>query len=137
MKKSFAIIFIVIGILGYLLTGCAKQTDTTPDSVTRSSYLGRWSVTESWTKLTYEVNITADPGSSDGVFISNFANTGSSATPAGAVVKGSSIILDANQVISGITINGSGSLSGTTINWNYTLNNGADLINAVAIYSKI
>ena len=84
-----------------------------------------------------EVNITADPGSDDGVFISNFANTGSSSTPAGAKIAGTSIILDANQIIGdGLKINGSGSLSGTKINWNYTLDDGANLIHAVATYTK-
>jgi len=103
----------------------------------RFLFLGKWSVIETWTKLTYEVNITADPGSNDGVFISNFANTGSSGIPAGATIAGTSIVLDANQVIGdGLIINGSGNLSGTKINWNYTLDDGADIIHAIATYTK-
>ena len=130
---KFLLPVILAGFLS--IAGCTEKSDNT-DTPTRSSYLGRWSVTESSRKLTYEVNITADPGSGDGIFISNFANTGWSSTPAGAVVAGNSVVLDANQVISGITINGSGVLSGTRINWNYTLHDGADLINAVAVYTK-
>lgn len=118
------------------LAGCTKDS-TTPDTGTRSAFLGKWSVNETWTKLSYEVTISADPNSSNGVFISNFGGTGSSGIPAGAEVNGSSIILDANQVIGGgIKINGSGNLSGTKITWNYTLDDGATLIHAVATYTK-
>jgi hypothetical protein len=116
--------------------GCTKETTTT-DSGTRSSFLGKWSVSETYTKLSYEVNITEDPNSSNGVFISNFAMTGSSSIPASAEINGSSIILDPNQVIgTGLTINGNGNLSGTKITWNYTILDGATLINAIAIYTK-
>jgi len=120
------------------LTGCTKEATPDPDpSDARSAFLGRWSVNETWTKLAYEVNITADPGSTDGVFISNFANTGSSGIPAGARIAGTSIVLDANQVIGdGLKINGSGNLSGTRITWNYTLDDGATLIHAIATYTK-
>ena len=135
MKRSFAILSLIFVIFIFSFTGCAKQNDTTPESVTRSSYLGNWNVTDSTLRQAYTVNITADPNSSDGVFISRFANLGSSAT-AGAVVKGNSIILDANQVISDIIINGSGTLSGTKINWQYTLNTGADLSTIIAVYTK-
>ena len=113
MKKINSVFYLIVMIIGFLFSGCTEKTDTTPENATRSSYIGKWSVSESWNKLAYEVNITADQGSTDGVFISNFANTGTSSIPAGAVVSGSSIVLDANQVISGITINGAGTLSGT------------------------
>jgi hypothetical protein len=113
----------------------SNSGDTTPDTGTRSAFLGKWLVTP--TKLTYEVNITADPNSSDGVFISNFAAMGTSSVPASAYVNGNMIILDADQVIGdGVTVNGSGSLSGTRIIWNYTLFDGADLIQVSETYTR-
>jgi hypothetical protein len=127
---------VMLIFISIIITGCTEKVDPSGDPSTRDNFLGKWSVSESWTKLTYEVTITADPGTADGVFISNFANTTTAATPAAAVVNGNSIILDPDQVISGLTINGSGVLTGTRINWNYTLFDGADLINSVAIYSK-
>ncbi|MDP1623975.1 MAG: hypothetical protein Q8M08_16750 [Bacteroidales bacterium] len=131
--KTFITFFLLS--LTVVFAGCTKDEDTTPSS--RDAFLGKWSVTETWTKLSYEVTISADPSSSNGVFIYNFAGTGSSSVPAGAVVEGTSINLDANQVIgTGLKINGSGILSGTKISWNYTLNDGATLINAVATYTK-
>ena len=137
MKNSIVIIVITIIATTFILTGCAKDSNTTPDSGTRTSFIGNWSVSETWTKLAYEVKISADPNSADGVFISNFANTGTTSIPASAAVNGSSIILDANQVIGeGLKINGSGNLSGTKISWNYTLDDGATQINAIAIYTK-
>ena len=136
MKNNTVINILLTIALATMLTGCTKDSGTTPDTGSRSSFLGKWLVTPT-TKLTYEVNITTDPNSSNGVFISNFAGLGTSSIPASASVSGTSITLDANQVIGdGITINGSGSLSGTKIKWNYTLFNGADLINVSETYTK-
>jgi hypothetical protein len=137
--KSISLTFLLLClVLTLSLTGCTKEANPDPGSTdARSAFLGHWSVNETWTKLTYEVNITADPGSNDGVFISNFANTGTSGIPAGAKVAGASIFLDANQIIGdGLKINGSGNLAGNKITWSYTLDNGADLINAIATYTK-
>ena len=137
MKNSIFIIVIAIIATTFILTGCTKDSNTNPDSSTRTSFIGNWSVSETWTKLAYEVKISADPNSADGVFISNFANTGATSIPASASVNGSSIILDANQVIGeGLKINGSGNLSGTKISWSYSIDNGADQFNATAIYTK-
>jgi hypothetical protein len=136
--KNLKFIIAILGIsMAFAMNGCVKDSDTTPDSGTRSAFLGKWSVSETWTKAAYEVTISADPNSTNGVFITNFANIGVSYPPAGAEIDGSSIILDPNQVIGdGITINGNGNLSGTKINWNYNLNDGANLINAIAVYTK-
>jgi len=138
MKNYKINIVLAFLVITFMLTGCTKEANPGPDPTdARSAFLGRWTVNETWTKLTYEVNITADPGSNDGVFISNFANTGSSGIPAGATIAGTSIVLDANQVIGdGLIINGSGNLSGAKINWNYTLDDGADIIHAIATYTK-
>jgi len=136
MKNSIVINIIITLALTITLAGCTKDSATTPGTGNRSAFLGKWMVTPT-TKLTYEANITADPNSSNGVFISNFAGLGSSSIPASAAVNGTSISLDANQVIGdGITVNGSGSLSGTKITWHYTLFNGADLITVSETYTK-
>ncbi|MCX6269113.1 MAG: hypothetical protein NTW16_17465 [Bacteroidetes bacterium] len=136
--KNIKITFSILAIaLTFVLSGCAKDSETTPDAGTREAFLGKWSVSETWTKLSYEVTISADPSSSNGVFISNFANTGTSSVPASAAVNGSTILLDTPQVIGDdITITGSGNLSGTKIVWSYSLDNGASLINAIATYTR-
>ncbi|MCK9220387.1 MAG: hypothetical protein M0P47_10100 [Bacteroidales bacterium] len=136
-SKLFVILF---PCLVFIFSSCAKVADPEPVSTdNRTVFLGHWSVNESWTRFTYDVTITADPNSSDGVFIANFANTGSTSVPAGASISGKKIILDPNQVIGeGLTINGSGiySASGPVINWNYTIFDGADLITASATYTR-
>jgi hypothetical protein len=132
--KTFNIIFILALVsLSFVFTGCTKD-DSTPDS-DRSAYIGKWNVTP--TKLTYEVTISEDPNTSNGVFISNFALIGSTYPPASAEVNGSSIVLDANQVIGdGLVVNGSGVFSGNKITWNYTIFDGADLTNVSETYTR-
>lgn len=134
--KSTVSLFTLL-FLGFLIIGgCTEKENTADPESPRDAFIGRWSVSETWTKLSYEVQISADPGSSDGVFISNFGNLGSSSTPAGAYVSSTSITLDSDQIIANFTINGSGYLSKSKIYWNYTMNDGATLIQAVAVYTK-
>ena len=136
MKRKLIYLLLLLPLM-VVFSGCAKD-NSGGNTVSRDSFLGKWSVVENWTKLTYEVSITSDPNSADGVFIHQFAGTSSSSVPASAAVSGSSIVLDANQVIGdGLTINGSGTLSGTKITWSYTLDDGANQIHAIAVYTKL
>jgi len=138
MKKSFSYILLVILLGTGYLQSCTTDSSADSDPVNaREAFLGRWNVSETWTKLSYEVTITADPNSETGVFIYNFANTGSGSIPAGASVSGSVITLDPDQVIGeGLTINGSGNYSNSKIQWGYTLIDGATRIDAIATYSR-
>lgn len=137
MKKQSVIFALVLLLTVAFTQGCTEKADDTGTPVDRSAFLGIWNVSERTTKgSNYKVNISADPGSANGVFISNFGNLGSASTPAGAFINGSTITLDADQVIQDIKINGSGKISGNTIEWNYTLNTGADLFTVEATYSR-
>jgi len=139
MKKIFSYI---ISILTLMVLGFSACTDTDPTPAPadpRQAYAGIWSVTETETKLTYEVSIELDQKSQNGgVFVYNFANAGSTSNPAYAFVSGNTISLEVNQVIGdGWIINGSGVLSGNKINWPYTLNDGANLHHLAAEYTKL
>jgi hypothetical protein len=136
MNKRVSILFLLVSLTVMIFQGCTEKTEDPVGGVTRSSYLGKWLVTETTKGSSYEVNITADPSSSDGIFISNFANLGYSVPPAGATVNGSTITLDPDQIIDGLKINGSGSLSGNKITLTYTINTGADLNTYYATYTK-
>lgn len=138
MKRSISIGLLILILFGVGISACTKESNSDPESTdSRTAFIGRWNVSETWTKLSYEVNIVTDPNSTDGVFIYNFANTGSAGLPAGASIDGKVITLDPGQVIGeGWTINGSGNMSGTKIYWNYTMNDGATLIYAIATYTK-
>lgn len=137
MKKQSVIFAFAVLLAALFVQGCTEKADDPGNPVDRSSFLGTWNVSEKTVKgSNYQVSITADPGSQDGVFISNFANLGPESTPAGAYISGSAITLDPDQVIKDIKINGSGKLSGSTMKWTYTLNTGAELFTIEATYSR-
>ncbi|MEI7663943.1 MAG: hypothetical protein WCK34_17180 [Bacteroidota bacterium] len=138
MKTIKVTLALLMLALAMTIGGCAKDSATTPSDpgTTRDSFIGRWSVTENYTKFAYEVTISADPGSANGVLIAGFGNTLPTGPAAGAVVSGSKITLDANLQIDGLKFVGSGTLSGTKINWNYTVDDGANLLHSIAVYTK-
>ena len=138
MKRSTGYLLILVAFLEIGLSSCEVDPKPSPADV-REAFLGIWSVTETERKLTYEVTIELDPGTQNGwVFISNFANAGSTSAPAYAFVSNNTITLETDQVIGdGWIINGSGTLSGSTINWHYTLNDKANLHNISAIFTRL
>ena len=135
MKTSSFYLILLLGSITFLFNACGKDSPSPTDD--RSSFLGQWRVNETKKNQTYNVEITADINSTDGVLIYQFGNFGSSIA-AGASVSGNIITLDPDQeIVSGIIINGSGILSGAKISWNYSINNGADSTTVMAIYTKI
>jgi hypothetical protein len=129
----------IIAMLAFLvITGCQKESSTTPSSDARTAFIGNWSVQESWVKYSYEARIAADTTSKTGVLIYNFAGIGYSYPPAKALVSGNTITLDPNEIIGdNLTVNGSGILSGTSIiKWSYTINDGATLRQVTSTFTK-
>lgn len=116
--------------------GKEQMIQTNPDAST--FYLGEWWVYETTTKLSYVVNITRDQNKSEVVLISNFAYIGSEFPPARATVNGPIISLVSDQVIGNSWIvNGSGTVTeNDEIIWNYSINNGNDLLYFIAEYSR-
>ena len=123
-----------------LFYGCGKDSSNTPTPAAgkdRDAFIHTWNVSDSAYKQTYEVTILTDPNSADGVLISGFAHTLPTDPYAGAVISGTKITLDPNQVIGdGLKINGSGTLSGSVITWKYTVSTGADLFTYKAVYTR-
>lgn len=143
MKKRHFTITCLIVIMMQVLVACSPDNssdlDPTPTDP-RAKFAGNWSVNETWTKLNYVVTITIDDGTGTGVWISNFANTGSSGLPALAYVSDNNITLAGpdQSIGEGLIVKGGGTISGTNkINWNYTINDGATLFTAVAVYTKL
>ncbi len=140
MKKfvSVSSLFLVFLMLG--LQACMKDSTDPDNSDARSKYLGRWSVSETWHKSSYEATILADSNSTGGIFIQNFANTTAyTGNPAAGSISGNNISLYADQVIGDDwIINGGGTYDPETgkITFNYTIFDGATLITATAIYTK-
>lgn len=136
MKVTF---WATLLILQVFLFSCNTDTTTPDQTDARLTFVGVWSVNENWTKLSYEVSITTDAATTDGVYIENFAGSGAG-VKTHAKISGSSItIIPTPQALSnGWSItSGSGSMEGTTkINWNYVFNDEANTYTAVAVYTK-
>jgi hypothetical protein len=138
MNRTIPFILVLLFAVSTGFLACEDDPEPAPADE-RLAFTGTWRVNETETKLTYEVDIQIDPRSQNGgVYIYNFANAGSSSAPAYAYVSGNTITLEVNQVIGdGWVINGSGILSGSTIDWPYTLNDGANLYAISAVFQKI
>ena len=138
MKRTYSLIWFLLFVFSTGFLACEDDPEPAPADE-RQAFAGAWRVNETETKLTYEVDIQLDPRSlNGGVYIYNFANAGSSSAPAYAYVSGNTITLEVNQVIGdGWIINGSGILSGSTIDWPYTLNDGANLHTISAIFQRL
>jgi hypothetical protein len=115
-----------------------SQTITIND-VTHN-FIGFWTVSENWNKLTYEVAITSDPISCDGVYIENFAGSGTG-VKTHAKISGNKITISPLPQTLGngwIIESGSGNLQqgSTKITWNYIFNDLANTYTAIATYTK-
>lgn len=136
MKTLKSVIGITILSLILLSSGCTTEDNSNVSPDTRSKFLGTWSVNESQKKNVYEVTISADPNAGNRVFINNFGGVGSGR--ATAFISGSSITLDPDQNIGNLVFNGSGTMNSgsNSMNWNYSINDGADLTYYTAVFTK-
>lgn len=137
LRSGLILWFLVVAATSFIT--CTDEDPEPSPADARQAFAGTWQVTETETKLTYTAEIQIDPRSlNGGVFIINFANAGSSSEPAYAIVSNKTITLEVNQVIGDDwIINGSGILSGSTINWPYTLNDGANLHTIQATFVRL
>jgi hypothetical protein len=136
MKKINSYILLVFLLTGFFLSSCNKDNGTTP-ALTRDSLTGKWLVSESKKKATYEVSISIDPVSSNGILINNFGGGGLDVNVI-AYLSGVTVSLKSDQLLAnGWIVNGNGTVSGTTrINWTYTYHDGADLNTVQAVFAK-
>jgi len=141
MKKNSSrfFFFLLLSLFPFGFYSC-QETETEPDQTDpRDKYLGVWSVNEQWTKLTYEVNITAISGSSTGIYIENFAASGSGVKTRAEVSGNYVEISPLPQTLSTgwIITSGSGALSGATkMNWDYVFDDQANTYTATAVFTK-
>ena len=126
-------------LIMFFLTSCAKDDPTPSPTDPRANFIGSWNVNENWTKLTFEVTITADANSSNGVVLDDFAGSGTG-IKTHAIVSGNGIVISPlPQALSNgwVIQSGSGALQGTsTINWGYVFSDQANQYTAVAVFTK-
>jgi hypothetical protein len=110
------------GILILMFSSCLPAgEDVNPDDPV-AKFLGTWRVSETCTRMNYNVEITSDPGNSSQVFIYNFGNPGAGYDPAVGLVVTNTIYVSSQNIGEGWTVNGQGTyLSNGTISWNYDL----------------
>jgi hypothetical protein len=115
------IFLILISLLAIQIPACVPTEDVNPDDPV-AKFLGSWKVTETCSRMNYNVEIQQDPGNSAQVLIYNFGNPGSGYDPAVGLVVTNSIIVSSQTIGEGWTVSGTGTYqSGGTISWDYTL----------------
>lgn len=131
-------IFLLILFAGFF-TSCIDEIDD-PFADPVEKYLGNWKASESSTLFgpgyVYDVSISRNPSNSTEILISNFYMQGWN-EKARALVTGNSLTILEQAICDGsILIKGNGQLSGGKITLTYTADDGADLDNVSATYTK-
>jgi hypothetical protein len=135
MKKIFKTGLFVLTILFW--SACAEEDPIEPDTDAREKFLGTWSVQEKiggQVTGAYQSEVTNDAGNTSRISIGNIFNLGAGSSVK-AVVAGSSLDIS-EQVVTGITIQGSGLFSGERFTLNYSANDGTGAQTVEAVYSK-
>ncbi len=126
------VLYIFVSVL--LFASCTGE-DLSPDHPPGvSDYTGSWNVQEDCSKSGYSVEISADYSDSTKVYISNFAQLGYDMQVHANISE--DLITVLKQTVDGTEVQGNGTLSGDKITWSYSLNDGADLIQCSAIYTR-
>jgi len=136
MSKSinlFGILFFAL-----FLISC-EDTDSINPQDDRDAFLGTWNVDETCLRLPYQVTIIKDPTNSSQVIINNFWLIGPGEKAPYAIVAGSRIEIPQQVIFNDekTTVKGSGILNKKEIEWEYSVNDGADLYLCTATYEKI
>lgn len=137
MMKSLKLISYIV--LTLLLVACTEDTDVIDPQDDRDAFLGTWNVDETCNRIPYQVTITKDPTNSSQVIINNFWLIGPDEKAPYAIVAGSNIVIPQQNINNEekTIVKGSGVMNKNTIEWEYTVNDGADLYTCTAIYEKI
>ena len=137
MIKSVKLIGCLVFTL--LIISCTEENDIVNPQDDRDTFLGTWNVNETCNRIPYQVTIIKDPTNSSQVIITNFWLIGPDEEAPYAIVAGSSIVIPQQNICNDgkTTVKGSGILNKEIIEWEYTVNDGADLYTCVATYEKI
>ncbi len=133
MKNLFktSILFFTL----FLLTACEKD----PDIVSREDLVGKWTCIDelNGAKDSYKVNISLNETVENQVFLFNFGSLGTSVQAYGIVSDGEVSVPLQDIGTTGFSVNGRGVIiNEKKIEWQYTLENGADRQDFVAVYNK-
>ncbi len=138
MKKTFRYIFILASLTS-LLVSCDPDDNPPDDTDPRDKFVGSWSCNENSHQMgtsTFTVTISLNSGNSSQIYVANFYQLGTSQKVYAVVAGDNATIPD--QSVSGVSVKGSGSItsSNTKIDWNYYVNDGADIDTCTAVFTK-
>jgi hypothetical protein len=126
MKKVFKS-FLAIAIIGAVttVTSCTKTCDPGYEgddckTEIRAKFIGQYAGPETCTVGTDNYTITVGRSSTDALKIT-FANVYNQAYTAVATVDGSSFTVETQNVATDVTVAGTGTLSGNTLTFTYTI----------------
>ena len=126
MKKIFSSLFIMAAITAMVSTSsCTKVCDEGYEgsdckTEVRAKFLGQYQGNETCTVGTDAYTLTVAASSTDvlKISLSNVYNQGFTAV---ATVNGNAITVESQTVASGVTVSGTGTLTGTTIAFTYAI----------------
>lgn len=125
----------------FLITvvSCTEDADPFNPQDDRDAYVGVWNVDETCNRIPYQVTIVKDLTNSSQVIITNFWLIGPDEKAPYAIVAGNSIVIPQQNIFNDekTIVKGSGVLDKNIIEWEYTVNDGADLYTCTATYEKI
>ena len=141
MKKSYKYLVLLSFLAMFLFQGCVDELLDDPFADPVEKFLGNWRAEESSTVYgqgyVYTVVISRNPQNSSEILISNFYYQGVH-EKARALVTGNTLTIMRQKICDNtIEIQGSGTLSGGRINLQYTADDGADLDQVTAVYTKL
>ena len=111
----------MLSLMVLIMPACLPTDDVDPDDPV-DKFLGTWKVNETCSRMSYDVDISKDPGNSAQVLIYNFGNPGAGYDPAVGLVVSNTIQISPQTIGEGWTVSGKGTYkSDGTISWNYTL----------------
>lgn len=134
LTRLLSLVFITLFFIA-----CTEDSDLINPQDDRDLFLGTWNVNETCNRGAYQVTITKDPTNSSQVIINNFWLIGPNEKAPYAIVAGSNIVIPQQNIYNDekTIVKGSGVLDEDIIEWEYTVNDGADLYTCTATYEKI
>lgn len=129
--KNLTMLLIFVFSIGFI--GC-DTSDSNGDDDPVEKYLGTWKVSDQPARLNYEVIIERNPANTAYILLNNFADLGGNAV---GLVVGNSVIIDKQTLVDEFQVEGTGSyISLTELSFEYSLDDGIDIENRNAIFSK-
>ncbi len=126
-----------MGISSLLFIACNPEEDPIDEPDVRLDYVGQWLCTETG-GMTYTVKINIDSATQTQIKLYNFHNLGIEEKTSGIVTGNSMNIPSQAMCLGTMQVAGSGVMlsSKTSIDFTYTVNDGANLDTIYATYNK-